>query len=192
MGYEFGFVPLNEDVSASVNSVFGRTGAVAASVGDYAAAQVTNAADKSSLSSQIFSAPIIATSASVSGTVTAKSLGLGQGAASVTGSFATLPPASASVSAAVAGTLILGTAFQNKLSYDINMTIYLSVTVNTSGVVSLGVGPTSTPAQVSIISGVTTVGFVAVKFKIPSQYFALLSISGTITDSIAGQFIEAA
>jgi hypothetical protein len=42
----------------AVSSVFNRTGAVSASAGDYTAAQVTNAADKSSASAQIFSGPI--------------------------------------------------------------------------------------------------------------------------------------
>lgn len=41
-----------------VTSVFGRTGAVAATSGDYTAAQVTNAADKSSGSTQAFTAAI--------------------------------------------------------------------------------------------------------------------------------------
>jgi hypothetical protein len=41
-----------------VSSVFGRTGAVVATSGDYTAAQVTNAADKSSASAQIFTANV--------------------------------------------------------------------------------------------------------------------------------------
>ena len=204
MPYELGFIPLNDDVSASVNSVFGRTGAIAASVGDYTAAQVTNAADKSSAATQVFTGSITAPTATITtasvGTLVITSqvgsqfysLGVGEAAGSVSGTFSTNQPASASVSAAVASTLVLGTPFQNKLSYDITMTIFLSVTVNTSGVISLGVGPISPPPTNVIVSGVTTVGFLPIKFKIPSGEYALLSISGTVTDSISGQFVEAA
>lgn len=297
MGYEFGFVPLNDDVSASVNSVFGRTGAVAASVGDYTAAQVTNAADKSSGTTQAFTGSITANSASVSGPITGtaitgttgtfsgnilansasvpgslsaashlggtaaftgaitassasvsgslsavtgaftgavsttgltgttaiftnaltansasvsgglsgsslsisgttgpqfNSLGLGIAAASVVGTFATVPPASASVQTQLGTNLQLGVAYQNTLLYDVRVTIFLSISVNTSGAISLGVGPTNTPTQRVIEGGVTTVGFLPITFKIPTNYYALLSIAGTVTDSIAGQYVEAA
>ena len=47
--------------SAPVASVFGRTGSVVAASGDYTAAQVTNAADKSSTSTQAFSASLSTT-----------------------------------------------------------------------------------------------------------------------------------
>lgn len=46
--------------SAPVASVFGRTGAVVAASGDYTAAQVTNAADKSSVTIQSFTADVLA------------------------------------------------------------------------------------------------------------------------------------
>lgn len=110
---------------------------------------------------------------------------------SVAGTIASVPPTNATIQTAL-GNLALGTAFQNTLSYDVRLTVYLSITVNTSGVVKLGVGTTNTPTQATIISGVTTVGFVPVTFKIPAGQFALLSISGTITDSIVGQYLEAA
>lgn len=42
----------------AVSSVFGRTGAVVATAGDYTAAMVTNAADKSSASTQAFTATV--------------------------------------------------------------------------------------------------------------------------------------
>lgn len=47
--------------AAPVTSVFGRTGAVTAATGDYTAAQITNAADKSSASTQAFSADVTST-----------------------------------------------------------------------------------------------------------------------------------
>jgi hypothetical protein len=46
---------------AAVISVFGRTGAVVATSGDYTAAQVTNAADKSSAAAQVFTGAITTT-----------------------------------------------------------------------------------------------------------------------------------
>ena len=52
-----------------VTSVFGRIGAVVANTGDYTAAQVTNAADKSSSSQQTFSAGIAGSGDGGSGTV---------------------------------------------------------------------------------------------------------------------------
>ena len=109
----------------------------------------------------------------------------------VAGTTATSPPTNATVQAAL-GNLSLGTAYQNTLSYNVRLTVYLSVTVNTSGVIKLGVGTTNTPTQATIVTGVTTVGFVPVTFKIPAGQYALLSISGTVTDSIAGQYLEAA
>lgn len=86
-----------------------------------------------------------------------------------------------------AASLVLGTAYQNITGVDILLVVFLSVTLNTSGVVKLGVGPTTTPIQQTISGGVSTVGFLTVPIYIPAGYYALLSISGTITDSIAGQ-----
>ena len=119
------------------------------------------------------------------------SVGLGASAPTVTGTRSTVPPTNATIQTAL-GNLVLGTAYQNTLSYDVKMTVYLSISVNTSGVVKLGVGTTNTPTQATIITGVTTVGFVPVTFTIPAGDYALLSISGTVTDSIAGQYLEAA
>lgn len=44
--------------AAPVTSVFGRTGVVTAATGDYTAAQITNAADKASTSTQFFNGPL--------------------------------------------------------------------------------------------------------------------------------------
>jgi hypothetical protein len=51
----------------AVSSVFGRTGDVTANSGDYTAAQVTNAADKSSVSTQTFTGKISAATFQVTG-----------------------------------------------------------------------------------------------------------------------------
>lgn len=93
----------------------------------------------------------------------------------------TSPPSS------FAPTLSLDSAYQNDSGTDILLVVYLSVTVNTSGVIKLGVGPTDTPTQQTLVTGVTTVGFLPVTIYLPQSYYALLSVSGTITDSITGQ-----
>lgn len=51
-------VPGGGGGGGDVTSVFGRTGVVAAETGDYSAAQVTGAANKTSVTSQTFSGPI--------------------------------------------------------------------------------------------------------------------------------------
>lgn len=53
-------VTITPAVAFPVTSVFGRTGAVVATSGDYTAAQVTNAADKSSASAQVFTGNVVA------------------------------------------------------------------------------------------------------------------------------------
>ena len=124
------------------------------------------------------------------GTVKATRFGSNATPPTVSGTVSSAPPSSATIQTAL-GNLVLGTAYQNTLSYDVYIQVFLSITVNTSGVVSLGVGSTNTPTQSTIVSGVTTTGFIPVKFKIPAGYYALLSTSGTVTDSIAGQYLEA-
>lgn len=102
---------------------------------------------------------------------------------SVVGNFATTPAVSASSS------LILGTAYQNTLGYDIVLTVYLSISAATSASILLGIGPTNTPTQQTIISGLTlaTIGIVPITIYLPNNYYALLSTSGTITLTISGQ-----
>jgi hypothetical protein len=97
------------------------------------------------------------------------------------GGVATLPPVSA------APTLALGTAYQNTLGYDVMLCVYLSVTVNTSGVLKLGVGPTTTPTQQTLVTGITSTGLWPVPIYLPNTYYALLSVTGTITVAVDGQ-----
>lgn len=89
--------------------------------------------------------------------------------------------------ASSSSTLALGTAYQNTLGYDVFLTIYLSVTANVSGVIKLGVGPTATPTQQTLISGVTATGIWTIPIMLPDQYYALLSNTGTITVTVDGQ-----
>lgn len=118
-------------------------------------------------------------------------IGLGAAQPSVVGTRATLPPTTATIQTAL-GNLTLGSALHNTLSYDVRLTVYLAITVNTSLVVQLGVGTTNTPVQTTIITGTTALGIVAIPFTIPAGQFAKLSTSGTATDAIVGQYFEAA
>lgn len=93
----------------------------------------------------------------------------------------TAPPASS------LPTLALGTAYQNTLGYDALIAVFIAVTANTSIVLSLGVGPTSTPSQQTIETGTTLTGVWTVPIYIPNGYYALLSKSGTGTAAISGQ-----
>jgi hypothetical protein len=131
------------------------------------------------------------TTISTAGSVSSPgSLGLNASAVpSVVGTVATVPPTQTTIQTAL-GNLVLGTAFQNTLSYDVQMTVYLSVTVDTSLVIKLGVGTTTTPTQQTIITGVTTIGFLPVSFVIPAGQYALLSVSGTGSETIVGQWLQ--
>jgi hypothetical protein len=125
-----------------------------------------------------------------SGSSLAFSAGLSVTAPTVAGTTASAPPSSNTVTTAL-GTLALGTAFHNTLSYDIVITVYLAITANTSLVVKLGIGTTTSPTQATIITGSTALGIVAIPIPIPAGYYGLLSSSGTGTDALVGQIITA-
>ena len=92
------------------------------------------------------------------------------------------PPASQSSS------LVLGTAYQNTLGYDIVLVVYLNVTVISGGSSILcGVGPTSTPTQQAILGISATLGYFPVTVYLPANYYALISTVGIITVTIVGQ-----
>lgn len=105
----------------------------------------------------------------------------GNGLMTLAGALASKPAASS------ASALALGSAFQNVLGYDVLLVVYLSVTVNTSGVLKLGVGPTSTPTQQTLVTGITSTGLWTVPIYLPATYYALLSATGTITVAVDGQ-----
>lgn len=98
-------------------------------------------------------------------------------------SITTAPPASSDSALGVGG------SYQNTNGYDIIVTVYLSVTAATSADILLGVGPSSTPTQSTIVSGLTlaALNIIPIQIYIPAQYYALLSTSGTITQTISGQ-----
>jgi streptogramin lyase len=107
------------------------------------------------------------------------------------GAVETSPPTTATIQTAL-GNLALGSAYHNTLAYDVRLTVYLGVTANTSAVLKLGVGTTTTPTQTVIVSGTTATGVWPVGFKIPAGQYGLLSMTGTVTDAIVGQYLEAA
>lgn len=102
---------------------------------------------------------------------------------SVPKTLMTAPPDSSSSS------LVLGTAYQNTLGYDVMLTVYLNITSSLTADILLGVGSTSSPTQQTIISGLTlaVLGIVPVTIYVPAGYYALLSTSGTISATISGQ-----
>lgn len=99
------------------------------------------------------------------------------------GSLTTAPAASSD------SALSIGTAFQNAFAYDIIVNVYLAVSAATAANILLGVGPTTTPTQSTIVSGLTlaALNIIPIQIYIPALYYALLSTSGTITQSISGQ-----
>jgi hypothetical protein len=93
--------------------------------------------------------------------------------------------------ASQASSLALGTAFQNTLGYDVVLTVYLAVASATTANILLGVGPTTTPTQQTIVNGLSllALGIIPVTIYLPTGYYALLSTTGTISVSISGQQI---
>ena len=101
----------------------------------------------------------------------------------VTTTFTTAPAASQD------SALTLGSAYQNPFAYDVILTVYLDVSAATTASISLGVGPTNSPTQQTIISSITAASdtFIPVTIYLPVNYWALLSTTGTITATISGQ-----
>lgn len=125
------------------------------------------------------------------GGVKGASLGVGATPSATAGTVASAPPTSAVIQTAL-GNLALGVAWQNTLTYDVWLTVYLAITVDTSLVVTDGVGTTNTPTPTTIITGTTALGIVAIRAKVPAGYYRKLSTSGTQTSAIVGQYLEAA
>lgn len=83
--------------------------------------------------------------------------------------------------------LSLGNPYQNALGYDVILTVYLEVLTNTSGDILCGVANNNAPAQQTILTGSSTVGYFPITVYLPSSHWVLISLSGTITASIRGQ-----
>lgn len=159
----------------TVTSVFGRTGAVVAAIGDYTAAQVTNAADKSSASTQTFTG-IVGAPAGISTPVVTSGA---------------LPALSTIMPHAAAGTVeTLGSFEQNLTGRDIVVVIIVATTTATSETATFQISPDNVtgstvwkwlvPAAAAGIFQSTCV------IRVPAGYFAAwitfsagLSIQGT-------------
>lgn len=88
--------------------------------------------------------------------------------------------------AAAGAALTLGADYTNAFGYDILLVVFLDITANTSGVITLGVG-SNTAAPVTIITGSTATGLVPVPIYIASTHKAKITVTGTITVAIVGQ-----
>lgn len=97
----------------------------------------------------------------------------------------TTPVSSASSS------LSIGTAYRNTTGYDVLIHVYIAVTSATTASILCGTGPTTTPTQQTIVSGLTVaaVTIIPVNVYLPNNYYALISTSGTIVATISGQQI---
>lgn len=86
-------------------------------------------------------------------------------------------------------TLSLGSAYQNTLGFDILLVVYVSVASATTASILVGVGPSGTPTQQTVISGLTLAStqIIPITVCVPNTNFALISTSGTISASISGQ-----
>jgi hypothetical protein len=103
----------------------------------------------------------------------------GSGVPSIAAALSTSPAASQT------SALSLGAAYQNTFGYDVLLTVYLNITVNAGGNVQCGVGPTNTPTQQTLLTGLAVLGYFPVAIYLPKNYYALLS--ATVTASITGQ-----
>jgi len=100
-------------------------------------------------------------------------------------SLGTLTSLSTAPAISQSSSLTLGAAYQNPFGYDVVLVVYLNVTVNAGGNVQCGVGPTNTPTQQTLLTGLAVLGFLPVTIYLPKDYYALLS--ATVTASIMGQ-----
>jgi hypothetical protein len=136
--------------TSGVTSVFARAGAVAATTGDYTAAQVTNAADKSSASAQTFTG-VVRPAAAAAATDAPK---LSQISSALTITSGTLPNTGAWVS---------GTAKQNPVTRDITVAVEVVCdgTAN-AATCAIAISPDNTTfttiATPGVSSAVNTVG----------------------------------
>ena len=97
------------------------------------------------------------------------------------------PYSSPNNAAAPATALALNTVWHNPNTWDITLQVILAITANTSLVISAGVGSSTPPTMIPIISGTTLTGIVPVILKVPGGYYAEITTSGVGTVTIVGQ-----
>lgn len=91
------------------------------------------------------------------------------------------PPASSVVTIAFGTTLTSGTAKRNTLGYDILVNINVPVSLAVSGIISIGIGATSTPSVSALTNTLIATGILNFSAIVPNNYYLMLSTSGTIT-----------
>ena len=93
--------------------------------------------------------------------------------------IATRPPTSHSLLGSL-GSLAIGTAWQNTLNNDVLINVVIPVTSGTAGYLVAGVGSTNTPTQDQAIPATSAAEVVTLSYKVPSNWYLLISTSGTI------------
>lgn len=88
-----------------------------------------------------------------------------------------------------ASTVVVGTAYQNTLGYDVVLIAYLDISSAAGGSISCGVGSTNAPTQQTIVAAITTVSdiFIPVTVYLPNNYYVKISTTGTISLTVSGQ-----
>jgi hypothetical protein len=102
--------------------------------------------------------------------------------AATSATLITAPPASASVA------VTLGTPLQNTLGYDAQLVVFVKVTAATSATILAGVSSVSTPPVNPYVQSDSLTGVTAIPLYVPSNYYALVSTQGTITESATGMW----
>lgn len=92
-------------------------------------------------------------------------------------------PVAADAASTAFGSLSVGTALQNTSNYPILVNVSMAITVSTTAVILVGIGPTNTPTAQAVtasftVAAATPYGF---SFVVPSQYYAKVTTTGTIT-----------
>jgi hypothetical protein len=101
--------------------------------------------------------------------------GLSIGSTFMVSKFRTAPPASSAFSAT------FGTPVQNTLGYDVSISGSVNVTAAAGGVVTLGVGPTSTPTGNGITPSLAAATVVYFSAYVPAMYYLAIAGTGVIT-----------
>jgi len=111
-----------------------------------------------------------------------------KGGAVVANSSVTCTTLITAPAASQASSLTLGAAYQNPFGYDVVLTVYLAITAATAGTIQIGVGPTNTPTQQTVISGLTlgALAIIPLTIYLPKDYYALVTLT-TVTATISGQ-----
>ena len=101
-------------------------------------------------------------------------------------------PVAADTASTAFGSLAVGTALQNTSNYPILVNVSMDITVSTTAVILVGVGSTNTPTAQAVtasftVAAATPYGF---SFVVPSQFYAKVTTTGTITVGSITTFVS--